>query len=129
MNQPQEDEYHFKYSGGFATYPQQHVPIAVYSREANKTFFTYAGVADDSDHLQNMVSFYDHATGTVPRPVRVLERKTDDAHCNGTPALDDAGYFCVFCNSHGANGPAYVFRTREPYSIDAFDVVHEENFS
>jgi hypothetical protein len=129
MNQPQDDEYRFKYSGGFATYPQQHVPIAVYSREANKTFFTYAGVADDSDHLQNMVSFYDHATGTVPRPVRLLERKTDDAHCNGTLALDDAGHVYVFCNYHGANGTAYVFRSREPYSIDAFDVVHEENFS
>src|SRR4051794_29189093 len=30
FNQPSGDEY--KYSGGFATYPQQHVPIAWYSK-------------------------------------------------------------------------------------------------
>jgi hypothetical protein len=38
-----EDEYVYKYSGGFATCPQQHVPIAIYSKEANKTFFVYGG--------------------------------------------------------------------------------------
>jgi hypothetical protein len=39
MNQPTKDEYRYKYSGGFATYPQQHEPIAIYSKAANKTFF------------------------------------------------------------------------------------------
>ena len=38
-NQSTGDEYRYKYSGGFATYPQQHVPIAIYSAAANKTFF------------------------------------------------------------------------------------------
>jgi hypothetical protein len=42
-NQPTGDEYRYKYSGGFATYPQQHVPIAIYSAAANKTFFVYGG--------------------------------------------------------------------------------------
>src|SRR3954454_13884971 len=28
-NQRSNDEYVYKYSGGFATYPQQHVPIAL----------------------------------------------------------------------------------------------------
>ena len=37
-NQPTKDEYRFKYSGGMATYPQQHAPIAIYSAAANKTF-------------------------------------------------------------------------------------------
>jgi hypothetical protein len=129
MNQPQADEFRFKYSGGFATYPQQHVPIAIYSREANKTFFCYGGQADDSDHVQDMVSFYDHATGEVPRPVVLLERKNNDAHCNPTLSLDDAGRVWVFCNFHGAGGNGYVYRSREPYSIDAFDLVREENFS
>ncbi len=27
-NQPSNDAYRYKYSGGFATYPQQHIPIA-----------------------------------------------------------------------------------------------------
>ena len=30
FNQPTQDEYRYKYSGGFATYPQQHAPIAIY---------------------------------------------------------------------------------------------------
>src|SRR5687768_18604893 len=70
MNQPQKDEYRYKYSGGLGTYPQQHVPIAVYSPQANKTFFTFGGRDDATGkRLLNMVSFYDHATGTVPQPV------------------------------------------------------------
>ena len=28
--QPTKDEYRYKYSGGMATYPQQHAPIAIY---------------------------------------------------------------------------------------------------
>ena len=42
-NQPTGDEYVYKYSGGFATYPQQHAPIAIYSARAGKTFFCYGG--------------------------------------------------------------------------------------
>ncbi len=38
-NQATKDEYKFKYSGGFATYPQQHAPIAIYCKEVDKTFF------------------------------------------------------------------------------------------
>src|SRR5678809_39265 len=79
MNQPSKDEYKYKYSGGFATYPQQHVPIAIYSKEANKTFFVYGGKIGggktaDANRISNMVSYYDHATGLVPRPRVVLSR-------------------------------------------------------
>ena len=42
-NQATKDEYKYKYSGGMATYPQQHAPIAIYSPQANKTFFCYGG--------------------------------------------------------------------------------------
>lgn len=38
-----KDQYAFKYSGGMATYPQQHAPIACYAAAANKTFFVYGG--------------------------------------------------------------------------------------
>ena len=33
FNQPSGDQYVYKYSGGFATYPQQHAPIAIYRKE------------------------------------------------------------------------------------------------
>src|SRR4051812_21297190 len=42
-NQPSHDEYKYKYSGGFATYPQQHEPIAIYAPAVKKTFFVYGG--------------------------------------------------------------------------------------
>ncbi len=38
FNQPTDDEYRYKYSGGFATYPQQHAPIAIYCPQVAKTF-------------------------------------------------------------------------------------------
>src|ERR1041385_3031750 len=57
MNQPVKDEYHYKYSGGFATYPQQHVPIAIYSKAANKTFFVYGGTTSKQKELACMVSY------------------------------------------------------------------------
>lgn len=62
-NQRSNDKYVYKYSGGFATYPQQHTPIAVYSEKANKTFFVYGGMAKGKhNQLVIMVSYYDHAT-------------------------------------------------------------------
>src|SRR5258707_8623244 len=80
MNQPSQDQYKYKYSGGFATYPQQHVPIAIYSKAANKPFFCYGGTtarhATDKQELLQMVSYFDHNTGKVPRPAILLNKKT-----------------------------------------------------
>src|SRR5512145_3331769 len=78
-NQPSKDEYAYKYSGGFATYPQQHMPIAVYAAKANKTFFVYGGRSSQKNELLHMVACYDHATGQVPRPTILLDKKTSDA--------------------------------------------------
>lgn len=38
-NQPSNDEYVYKYSGGLGTYPANHYPFSVYAKEVNKTFF------------------------------------------------------------------------------------------
>ena len=129
MNQPSKDEFKYKYSGGFATYPQQHLPIAIYSKEANKTFFVYGGTVKGKQELLHMVSYYDHATGEVPRPRILLNKKTDDAHDNPTLQIDDAGHLWIFSNSHGTTRPAYLHRSVKPYSIDAFERVLDTNFS
>jgi hypothetical protein len=128
-NQPSGDEYKFKYSGGLGTYPQQHHPIAYYSEEANKTFFCYGGTLKGKQELLHMVSYYDHATGKIPRPRILLNKKTSDAHDNPTIMLDDDGYVWVFSNAHGTSRPSYIHRSVEPYSIDAFGRVLETNFS
>lgn len=128
-NQATGDEYRYKYSGGFATYPQQHVPIAIYSKAANKTFFCYGGSTGKPKELACMVSYFDHATGQVPRPRVVLIKKTDDAHENPTLQIDDTGHLWVFCNSHGPANNSYIFRSISPYSIDEFEQSVRTNFS
>lgn len=127
-NQRSDDGLH-KYSGGLGTYPQQHHPIAVYAEAVNKTFFTYGGTRKDRNQLLHMVSAYDHETGRVARPRILLDKKTDDAHDNPTMAIDSAGYIWIYSNAHGTSRPAYIHRSTEPYSIDAFTRQLTTNFS
>lgn len=132
-NQPTKDEYKFKYSGGMATYPQQHAPIAIYCKEVNKTFFVYGGTTarnpGDKQELLHMVAYYDHATGRVPRPRILLNKQTDDAHDNPTLQVDSRGHLWVFSASHGTGRPSYIHRSVRPYDIDEFECVHVTNFS
>lgn len=132
MNMPTKDEWAFKYSGGFATYPQQHVPIAVYAKAVDKTFFVFGGTTDASNanpSLLMSVGCYDHAAGAFLRPRVLLDKKTTDAHDNPTLSLDEAGHLYVFCNAHGRGRPSYVYKSTKPYAIDAFDKLWEGNFS
>ncbi len=128
-NQPSNDEYRFKYSGGLATYPQQHIPIAYYSAKAQRTFFVYGGRTPDANRLLHMVSYFDHVTRRVPRPRILLDKETDDAHDNPTLMLDDAGYVWIFSNAHGTSRPALIHRSTEPLCIDRFERVSTTNFS
>lgn len=128
-NQKSNDAYRYKYSGGFATYPQQHLPIAVYAPRVNKTFFVYGGTTPGKQELLNMVSYYDHASGTVPRPTILVNKKTEDAHDNATMTLGEDGALWIFCNAHGTSRPAYIYRSKQPYTIDDFERVTTTNFS
>ncbi|HYE98024.1 MAG TPA: BNR-4 repeat-containing protein [Planctomycetota bacterium] len=129
MNQPEKTEHRYKYSGGFATYPQQHVPIAIHVAAAGKTFFVYGGRPKDANRLLHMVSYVDHATGEVPRPAILLDKKTDDAHDNPVLAVDGRGHLWVFSNAHGTGRPAFIHRSVRPHDIDVFEKVVETNFS
>lgn len=139
---PQDDIWKWKYAGGFATYPQQHIPLAIYAPAAHKTFFCYGGALEGEagrPRIGNMVSFFDHQTGEVARPALVLERNTDDAHYNPTLMIDGEGHITLFCNSHGqgygleagdpTHGKAYIYRSDSPYSIEKFSLVTTDNFS
>ncbi|MCC6794754.1 MAG: BNR-4 repeat-containing protein [Candidatus Hydrogenedentes bacterium] len=130
MNQPTKDQYAYKYSGGLGTYPSNHIPFAVYAPAANKTFFVYGGAKhDDNNALVEMVGYYDHATGEVPRPTILLDKQTEDAHDNPVMAIDDAGYIWVFASAHGTSRPAYIFKSDAPYSIDGFTQILKTNYS
>jgi hypothetical protein len=121
MNQPSFDEYVFKYSGGLGTYCAKHQPFAVYRPEVDKTFFCYGGAPqDDHQRLHHMVSYYDHATDTVPRPTVLLDKETDDAHDNPVISIDDRGYVWIFSTSHGRTRPSYIHKSRRPYGVEEF---------
>jgi len=124
------DEYAYKYSGGLGTYCAKHIPHAWYAAEVDKTFFTYGGgLENDSRRLMHMVSYFDHKTGTVPRPTVLLDKQTNDAHDNPVLNIDPDGYLWIFSSSHGTSRPSYISRSKKPYDIEAFDLVYEGNFS
>lgn len=130
QNQPTKDEFRYKYSGGMATYPQQHVPIAVYAPAVHKTFFVYGGATRAGKRsLLHMISYFDHARGTVPRPRVLLDKNTTDAHDNPTLQIDDRGHLWIFSSAHGTGRPSYIHRSRRPYSIDSFELITKTNFS
>lgn len=124
MNQPSGDEYVYKYSGGLGTYCAKHKPFAIYCEQVNKTFFCYGGATkDDNRKLLHMVSYFDHATGTVPRPTILLDKKTNDAHDNPVISIDDEGHLWIFSTSHGRARPSYIHRSKRPYDISEFEQV------
>lgn len=129
FNQPIPGPYVYKYSGGFATYPQQQSPIAIYAPAVRKTFFCYGGTVRGSQELLHMVSYYDHRTGTVPRPVILTNKKTGDAHDNPVISIDERGHIWIFSNAHGTSRPAYIWRSDKPYDISGFTLERTTNFS
>lgn len=132
-NKNLKTEYRYKYSGGMATYPYQHAPIAIYCPEVRKTFFVYGGTTArtgaDRQELLHMVSYYDHETGLVPRPRVLLNKMTEDAHDNPTLQVDAQGHLWIFSSSHGTARPSFIHRSLRPWSIDAFERVAVTNFS
>lgn len=126
-----QSEYGDKYSGGLATYTAKHVPLAVYAPAVHKTFFVYGGTTRaDRRHLLAMASCYDHEQGLVPRPTVVHDKgDVDDPHDNPSMALDEQGHVWVFVSGRGKTRPGFKYRSLEPYSTDAFELVAEEEMT
>lgn len=128
-NQATNDEYRFKYSGGLGTYPQQHAPIAIYSPEANRTYFCYGGTTGKPKELACMISYFDHETNQAAQPRMALLKHVNDAHENPTLQLDAEGHVWLFCSAHGPREDAYILRSVKPQAIDQFEIVEKTNFS
>lgn len=119
-----------KYSGGLGTYTANHVPMAVYSPAADKTFFSYGGTIKGRRHLLIMASSFDHKTGLVPRPTIVHDKQgVDDPHDNGSLNVDDQGHVWVFVSGRARGRPGFKYRSKEPYSVAAFGRVSEEEMT
>lgn len=124
-------EYGDKYSGGLGTYTADHVPMAVYARAVNKTFFTYGGTTGENDRqLVILVSYYDHERDEVPRPVALhIDRGVDDPHDNASLHIDDDGYLWIFKSGRALMRPGIIYKSQSPYSIDAFENVSQQEFT
>jgi len=127
----QPSEYGDKYSGGLGTYTANHSPMAVYSAKVDKTFFVYGGTsAKDVRSLLCMVSYYDHKTGRVPRPVVVMDKSpVDDPHDNPSLNIDRSGHLWIFVSGRAKKRPGVVFRSANPYDIDSFLEVERSEFT
>lgn len=124
MNQPSNDEYVYKYSGGLGTYPANHRPFAIYRKEVDKTFFCFGGTDDVNSTLYHNVSFFDHRTGRLAQPTILLDKGTTDAHDNPVISIDEQGYIWIFSTSHGVTRPSYIHKSKKPYDINAFETIH-----
>ncbi|MGV3486365.1 MAG: BNR-4 repeat-containing protein [Planctomycetaceae bacterium] len=126
----QRSEYGDKYSGGLGTYTANHVPMAIYSKAADKTFFVYGGAKQGRRHLLAMASHFDHQRGVVPRPTIVHDKDgVDDPHDNPSLALAGDGHVWVFVSGRGRTRPGYIYRSTLPHSTEAFERVAEREFT
>ncbi len=127
----QKSPYGVKYSGGLGTYTAKHHPLAVYAPEVQKTFFVYGGTTEMQErHLLAMLSFYDHRTKQVARPVVVHDKQVvQDPHDNPSLQLDGEGRLWVFVSGRARRRPGYVYRSRLPYDIGSLELVSEGEFT
>ena len=127
----QKYEYGDKYSGALGTYTAKHIPLAIYAKEVDKTFFVYGGTTSaNKRHLLCMIGVFDHQTGMVSNPTVVYDKQgIDDPHDNPSIMIDDEGFIWVFISGRGRTRPGFKYRSKEPYDIDEFSRVTEEEMT
>lgn len=127
----QRSQYGSKYSGGLGTYTAKHHPLAIHAPSVEKTFFVYGGTPSEQErHLLAMVSYFDHRTKMVPKPVVVHDKQgVDDPHDNPSLQIDGEGHLWVFVSGRGRQRPGHVYRSNRPYNISSFEPVAENEFT
>ena len=121
----QRSEYGSKYNGAFGTYTMKHRPLAIYSAEADKTFFVYGGTTKaDERHLLCMISCYDHKTGLVEKPTVVYDKgPVNDPHDNPALLIDPEGYLWVYVAGRANKRIGFRYRSVRPYDISEFQEI------
>jgi len=127
----QRSEYGDKYSGGLGTYTANHLPVAIYHKGTKRTYFVYGGTTDSmARHLLVMVSYFDHRSGMLPRPVVVMDKQgVDDPHDNASLSIDREGYLWVFVSGRGRVRPGKIFRSERPHDITGFKEMYSGEFT
>ncbi len=127
----QKYEYGDKYSGALGTYTAKHIPLAIYSEKADKTFFVFGGTTNENErHLLCMIGEYDHKTGMVLKPTVVCDKNgVDDPHDNPSIMIDDDDYIWVFVSGRGQRRPGFKYRSKKPLDINGFEQITEEEMT
>ena len=127
----QKSEFGDKYSGGLGTYTANHVPMAHYAKKVNRTYFTWGGTPDASKRqLQIVISYYDHSTGKVARPVIVMDKSpVDDPHDNASLTLDDKGHLWLFVSGRSKQRLGRIYRSKVPYEINEWLNLGDSEFT
>jgi hypothetical protein len=127
----QKAEYGDKYSGGLGTYTSNHLPLAIYAKEVNKTFFVYGGTVDSSEkYLLCMIGFFDHNTRKVSQPTIVCDKMgIKDPHDNPVIQIDQKGHIWVFVNGRGRSRPGFKYRSVKPFDIEKFEQITMEELA
>lgn len=122
--------YGSKYSGGLGTYTMKHIPMAIYSPVANKTFFVFGGTPSaDKKYLLCMIGCFDHTTGMLQKPRIVMDKGilgVADPHDDPTVQIDRDGYVWVFVAGRGNKRNGIRYRSRRPYDITSFEYISED---
>ncbi|MFM2231610.1 MAG: Adenylate cyclase 1 [Bacteroidota bacterium] len=123
----QFSSYGDKYSGGLGTYTANHIPVAVYSKTTQKTFFVYGATsAENEKHLLIAISYFDHKKKQVPKPTIVYDKMgVNDPHDNASISIDDQGFIWVFVSGRNTSRPGLIFKSKQPYSIDGFTQINQ----
>lgn len=127
----QKHEYGDKNSGALGTCSAKHVPLAIYAKKVDKTFFVYGGTTNKEErHLLCMIGEYDHKTGVVSKPTVVYDKKgVDDPHDNPSIMIDDEGYILVFVSGRNTTRMGIKMKSKKPYDISEFEELSEEVFT
>ncbi len=127
----QKSEHGDKYSGGLGTYTANHVPMAHYVKKVNRTYFTWGGTPDAKQRrLHILISYYDHSSGKVARPVIVMDKETvDDPHDNASLSIDDEGHLWVFVSGRGNKRLGRIYRSKAPYEINEWITLGDSEFT
>jgi hypothetical protein len=117
-----------KYSGGLGTYTSNHLPLAIYVGEVDKTFFVYGGTTrSDERYLLCMIGYYDHKTKKVSEPTIVCDKMgVTDPHDNPCLQIDQSGHIWVFVAGRARTRPGFKYRSIKPYDIEKFEQVSME---
>ena len=127
----QRSEHGDKYSGGLGTYTANHVPMALYVKSVNRTYFTWGGApAADKRQLLILISYFDHCTGLAARPVVVMDKSpVDDPHDNASLSIDDEGHLWVFVSGRNVKRLGSMFRSKRPHTIDDWERLPDSEFT